>query len=144
MADPTEKAKKNMSLQPGAKEASATEPLPVQGGSEHSFGPGANQPAIAQTPAKDINLDDGVISDKVQVILVKPHNETVEKLGQYLGKDEAIKIHEVPTGSVPAFAKALVPALVVASIMKTTDVVKFLTMLKPLKEDLKYNYIKFI
>lgn len=104
----------------------------------------ANPAAKADPKANNPNYEDGAISSKLPVISLTPSNETVTKLVAKLKEDELIRMAEAAVSGAPILARQLRPCMMIASIVQSTDVVKYLNMLKPLKDDLKANRIKFI
>ncbi len=104
----------------------------------------SSAPAAAPTnPAASIsNFEGGAISDKVQIILIAPYNETVAKLKEHFMSDPANKIYEASTTNAPVLARALLPCMIIGSIVQNNDVIKLLGMLKVLGADVKKNRVK--
>lgn len=120
---------------------------PVVTDTLQSATPAAPTPTPTQTirsSGQNPNLEGGIISAKLPLVVVSPHNESLKKLVEHYRDDEDVKIYENAVNMVPMLARQLKPCIILASITGSTDVVKYLTMLKPLKEDLKQNRIKFI
>ena len=121
--------------------------IPGAGGEKAADPSSPASAAPAATPAATVavsNLEDGIISAKLPIIAITPPNDSLKKLIDRYREDEDIKVNEATVTMAPILARQLRPCIILASITANTDVVKFLTMLKPLREELKHNRIKFI
>jgi hypothetical protein len=99
----------------------------------------------AEVLAKAKNLeDDGIVSEKVQIVLVQEYTESVAKLKRYFDGDSNINVYESAIGWVPPLTKRLLPCLVIGSAKDSSEIIKILSLLKSLRQDIREKLVKFI
>jgi len=120
--------------------AAVTPPVAPAPGTTPTAASPANSAAVVENP----NLEDGALSEKGQLLLVQPYNDSLAKLAAQFEQNENLRHHEVSSAKTVETALKLMPCLVFGAIVKPNDVVKYIQMMKTLREHVKAGRIKFI
>ena len=97
------------------------------------------------SPDEISNLEDGMISAKCPVIFAKEFASNVAELMKVLKTDPDNIVMEASTGFAIIYARKMLPCVVVASANENNDVIRILTLMKSLHEEIRVSkFIKVI
>jgi len=106
--------------------------------------PGSGAPPGRPSLAQMLQYDGQEISEKVPMLLLKECNQTVQDLRSELATDERVRTQELLPANAATIARQVTPCLMIASVSENNDIMKYINLLKLIKDDVKQNRIKFL